>query len=66
MWRDLGLTAIAFRLMAKLLDYNFLAVMTAGTAHTMKDYQELDAIDQGGEEEEEEDEDEDEEDEEEE
>jgi len=42
-WRDLGLTAIGFRLMTKFLDYNFLAVMTASTAHTMKDFRELDA-----------------------
>lgn len=43
-WRDVGMTAIGFRLMTKFLDYNFLAVMTAATAHTMKDYQENDAL----------------------
>jgi len=42
-WRDVGLTAICFRLMAKFLDYNFLATVTASTAHTMGDYRALEA-----------------------
>ncbi|CAG9460524.1 unnamed protein product [Pedinophyceae sp. YPF-701] len=37
-WRDIGATAVFFRLMMKVFDYNFLATLTANIAHTMADY----------------------------
>lgn len=37
-WRDIGPVAVLFRLLMKLVDYNFLATLTANTAHTMKDF----------------------------
>lgn len=36
--RDLGLVCITFRLLNKICDANFLAWITAKTAHTMPDY----------------------------
>ena len=37
-WRDIGPTAIGFRLLMKLLDYNLVATLIATTAHTTGDF----------------------------
>ena len=38
-WRDVGSTALAFRLMMKVVDYNLMAVATAVAAPLMPDFQ---------------------------
>ena len=38
-WRDIGGVAIFFRLMMKVVDYNFMATLLANIAHTMPDYE---------------------------
>lgn len=37
-WRDIGPTAIAFRLLMKILDYNLFASLIAWTAHLTGDF----------------------------
>ena len=37
-WRDIGLVAIIFSFVRKLVDYNFLLMLIASTAHTMPDF----------------------------
>jgi len=37
-WRDIGPTAIGFRLLMKVLDYNLFAMLIAATAHTTGDF----------------------------
>jgi len=37
-WRDIGPVALLFRLLMKIVDYNFLATLTARTAHAMTDF----------------------------
>ncbi|CAD7701950.1 unnamed protein product, partial [Ostreobium quekettii] len=37
-WQDLGPTAVAFRMLTKLLDFNTLASLVAVTAHTTGDF----------------------------
>lgn len=37
-WRDIGGVAFSFRLLMKAIDYNFLAYLTANSAHAMKDF----------------------------
>ena len=37
-WRDVGGTAIAFRMMMKLIDYNFLATLLSHIAHMLPDF----------------------------
>lgn len=37
-WHDIGLTAIGFRLMMKVVDYNFMAIMTSRFATMMPDF----------------------------
>jgi hypothetical protein len=37
-WRDLGPTAVGFRLLMKLIDFNFLAVVTAVFASSLPDF----------------------------
>lgn len=37
-WHDIGLTAIGFRLMMKVMDYNFMAIMTSRFATLMPDF----------------------------
>lgn len=37
-WRDIGPTAIGFRLLMKILDYNLFAMLIAATAHTTGDF----------------------------
>lgn len=36
--RDIGATAFGFRMLTKLVDYNFLSTLTANIAHTMADF----------------------------
>ncbi len=38
MWADIGATALCFRLAMKLMDYNFMATMTALTAPMLPDF----------------------------
>mmetsp|Transcript_15276 Transcript_15276/g.38850 ORF Transcript_15276/g.38850 Transcript_15276/m.38850 type:complete len:217 (-) Transcript_15276:189-839(-) len=37
-WRDVGGTAIAFRMMMKFIDYNFLATLLSHIAHLLPDF----------------------------
>ena len=37
-WCDIGATAIFFRLMMKIMDYNFLSTLLSNIAHLMPDY----------------------------
>jgi len=37
-WVDIGATAIFFRLMMKIMDYNFLSTLLSNIAHLMPDY----------------------------
>lgn len=37
-WRDYGLVAVCFRMISKLMDFNFLAWITVATIHTTPDY----------------------------
>lgn len=37
-WADLGITASAFRLIPKIMDFNALTTLTALTAHTLPDF----------------------------
>eukprot|EP00216_Chloropicon_sp_CCMP2111_P004814 CAMPEP_0198239020 /NCGR_PEP_ID=MMETSP1446-20131203/4545_1 /TAXON_ID=1461542 ORGANISM="Unidentified sp, Strain CCMP2111" /NCGR_SAMPLE_ID=MMETSP1446 /ASSEMBLY_ACC=CAM_ASM_001112 /LENGTH=323 /DNA_ID=CAMNT_0043921549 /DNA_START=223 /DNA_END=1194 /DNA_ORIENTATION=- len=37
-WTDIGTTAIVFRLMMKVVDYNFLSTLLSHIAHLMPDY----------------------------
>ena len=37
-WRDIGGVAVFFRLMMKVVDYNFMATLLANIAHMMPDY----------------------------
>ena len=37
-WRDIGPTAVAFRLLMKILDYNLFASLIAWTAHLTGDF----------------------------
>lgn len=36
--RDVGGTAVVFRMLVKFIDYNFLSTLTANTAHTTADF----------------------------
>lgn len=38
MWRDVGPTAVAFRLLMKVFDYNLFATATALFGHMMPDF----------------------------
>ena len=38
-WRDLGLDAVGFRLLTKIVDYNLLAWITSRIATSMPDFQ---------------------------
>lgn len=37
-WADLGVTAMGFRVLTKIVDFNFLATLLANIAHRMPDY----------------------------
>jgi len=37
-WADIGATAIGFRMMMKIMDYNFLATLLCNIAHLMPDF----------------------------
>ena len=37
-WTDIGATAMGFRMMMKIMDYNFLATLLSNIAHLMPDY----------------------------
>ena len=37
-WRDIGLVAIIFSFVRKLVDYNMLLMIIGSIAHTMPDY----------------------------
>uniref|UniRef100_A0A7S0YGV5 Uncharacterized protein n=1 Tax=Polytomella parva TaxID=51329 RepID=A0A7S0YGV5_9CHLO len=37
-WRDIGATALGFRLLVKVIDYNFLATLISRIGHTMPDF----------------------------
>lgn len=38
MWADIGTTALCFRLAMKLMDYNFMATITALMAPVLPDF----------------------------
>ena len=46
-WRDVGPTAVLFRLLMKLVDYNFMASLTAVAAPLLPDFRMMKASSKG-------------------